>query len=168
MSSDWRDVYKPMGNLLGSGRFDRTAPATLRAPPPPPPAPVAPVIEMPKPGAQEPKPAAAAKPAPVVRVNGIQPQKHTIRGVILRAACELAKGSAATRISVSDLIVRAWELDSRLALRGYEDKHPDANRVQAKLCGPDGLIGLGLLARCGEGEVGVTRKGFIWWKAVNP
>jgi hypothetical protein len=118
--------------------------------------------EVPAPAEETPAPRAPSKvPAK------LGPSQYTVRGVILRAACELAGGSTTTRVVLGDLVVRAWRLDSRLALRGHEAHHPDANRVYAKLCGPTGLVGMGLLARRGDGEVVVTRKGLAWWKAVS-
>jgi hypothetical protein len=182
---EWWAVPRPMGNFLGGGMRHgsgpRPAPTPTPAPAPAPqrskPRPPATLrVVKPAPEAEPAAPPAPRAPAPPVRcpaaplaqVEGVQPQPSTIRGVILRAACELANGSTATRLSLSDVVVRAWQLDPRLALRGYEDQHPDANRVLAKLCGPEGLIGWGMLARSGDGVVSVTRKGLIWWKAVKP
>ena len=184
MSADeWWAVPRPMGNFLGSGlrhgSGPRPAPTPTSAPAPAPQRSKPPAIlrvVKPEPQAEPaavPAPRAPAPPvrcpaAPLAQVEGVQPQPSTIRGVILRAACELAAGSTATRISVNDIVVRAWQLDVRLALRGYETQHPDANRVLSKLAGPEGLIGFGLLARSGDGVVSVTRKGLTWWKAVKP
>lgn len=188
MSGNWWEVPNPMGNMLGSGLRHGSGP---RPAPPPAPAP-APQRAKPRPPAtlrvveaapqaepaatpapRAPAPPARCPAAPLAQVEGVQPQPSTIRGVILRAACELANGSTATRISLSDVVVRAWKLDARLALRGYDDQHPDANRVLSKLAGPEGLIGFGLIgfgliARSGDGVVSVTRKGLTWWKAVKP
>lgn len=144
-------VPKPLG---ASGMFVRSAPPEI-AP--------GKVLEASTPATREPAEPVALRPAP----SGIQP--GTIRGVILRAACELAAGSTLTRIALAAVVVRAWRLDTaRLGLRGYEQTHPDANRVYAKLSGTEGLVELGLLERTGFGVVSVTRKGLAWWRRVMP
>lgn len=121
------------------------------------------VLEASTPASSAPREPVALRPAPA----GIQP--GTIRGIILRAACELAAGSTLTRIALAAVVVRAWRLDTaRLGLRGYEELHPDANRVYAKLSGTEGLVELGLLERTGFGVVSVTRKGLAWWRGVQP
>lgn len=82
----------------------------------------------------------------------------TVRQKILTAA--LAVGDEAETFTVEDLIVRAWGLfPESFSLRGYEGRHPDSNRVLAKLSGADGLCGLGWLEHTDQRTYKVTRKG---------
>ncbi len=82
----------------------------------------------------------------------------TVRQKILVAA--LALGEEIDAFSVEDLIVRSWNLfPEAFSLRGYFAKHPDSNRVLAKLSGADGLCGLGWLEHTDQRMYRVTRKG---------
>lgn len=82
----------------------------------------------------------------------------TVRQKILAAA--IAVGDEAEAFTVEDLIVRAWGLyPESFSLRGYEGRHPDSNRVLAKLSGADGLCGLGWLEHTDQRTYRVTRKG---------
>jgi hypothetical protein len=48
--------------------------------------------------------------------------------------------------TAEDIIVRAWmDFPESFGLRGYQDRHPDSNRVLAKLMGALGLCGRGWL-----------------------
>lgn len=48
--------------------------------------------------------------------------------------------------TAEDIIVRAWkDFPESFGLRGYQEKHPDSNRVLAKLMGSLGLCGRGWL-----------------------
>ena len=82
----------------------------------------------------------------------------TVRQKILMAAVSLAQSGAT--FAPGDLVVRVWELfPESFALAGYETRHPDSNRVLAKLAGPDGLCGLGWLEHVDQRIYRVTRKG---------
>lgn len=84
----------------------------------------------------------------------------TVRQKILVAASVLGEESDA--FSVEDLIVRSWQLyPEAFSLRGYNSKHPDSNRVLAKLSGVDGLCGLGWLEHTDQRMYRVTRKGRV-------
>ncbi len=84
----------------------------------------------------------------------------TVRQKILVAA--LALGEELEAFSVEDLIVRSWQLfPDAFSLRGYFAKHPDSNRVLAKLSGADGLCGLGWLEHTDQRMYRVTRKGRV-------
>ena len=83
-----------------------------------------------------------------------EPRGLTLRQKLLVAALHLG-GTC----RVAELVVRAWRLyPETFALAGHPE-HPDSNRVQAKLCGVDGLCGLGWLERVDVGTYRVTRKG---------
>lgn len=82
----------------------------------------------------------------------------TVRQKILVAAVALS--SDAESFSAEDLIVRAWELfPESFALRGFDGKYPDSNRVLAKLSGSDGLCGLGWLEHTDQRTYRATKKG---------
>lgn len=82
----------------------------------------------------------------------------TVRQKILMAAVSLA--SDAEAFTVEDLIVRSWEqFPESFSLRGYQTRHPDSNRVLAKLSGTDGLCGLGWLEHSDQRMYRMTRKG---------
>jgi hypothetical protein len=90
----------------------------------------------------------------------------TVRQKILVAASVL--GEEADAFSVEDLIVRAWQLyPEAFSLRGYHAKHPDSNRVLAKLSGVDGLCGLGWLEHTDQRMYRVTRKGRVVSKQLQ-
>lgn len=82
----------------------------------------------------------------------------TVRQKILMAAVSLASDTEA--FTVEDLIVRSWEqFPESFSLRGYQTRHPDSNRVLAKLSGTDGLCGLGWLEHSDQRMYRMTRKG---------
>jgi hypothetical protein len=84
----------------------------------------------------------------------------TVRQKILVSA--VALGEEIDAFSVEDLIVRCWNLfPEAFSLRGYFAKHPDSNRVLAKLSGADGLCGLGWLEHTDQRMYRVTRKGRV-------
>jgi hypothetical protein len=63
---------------------------------------------------------------------------------------------------VAEVVMMAWRLyPESFGLRGYERKHPDSNRVQAKLCGSDGLCGLGWFEHVDTCTYRLTRKGYM-------
>lgn len=93
-------------------------------------------------------------PAPIP-VEGL-----TVRRVILVAARDVALATAGERVSTTDLVLRAWALSpARFGLRGAEARHPDSNRVLAKLSGADGLCGVGWLRHVEPGVYRVTDAG---------
>ncbi len=62
----------------------------------------------------------------------------------------------------------AWTLyPEAFSLRGYFAKHPDSNRVLAKLSGVDGLCGLGWLEHTDQRMYRVTRKGRVVAKQLQ-
>ncbi len=82
----------------------------------------------------------------------------TVRQKILMAAVALS--SDAESFSAEGLIVKAWELyPESFALRGFDGKYPDSNRVLAKLSGSDGLCGLGWLEHTDQRTYRATKKG---------
>lgn len=79
----------------------------------------------------------------------------TLREKLLVASADLGAES----FRVADLVVRAWRLyPETFSLEGHPE-HPDSNRVQAKLCGADGLCGRGWLVHVEASTYRVTRRG---------
>lgn len=90
----------------------------------------------------------------------------TVRQKILLAAVTL--GDDAEAFTVEDLIVRSWEqFPESFALRGYQARHPDSNRVLAKLSGTDGLCGMGWLEHTDQRMYRMTRKGRLVAKQLH-
>lgn len=74
---------------------------------------------------------------------------------LLRAA-----GSFADRFTKQELAVRAWKMAPRsFGLAGFEDRHPDANAVNAKLYGSAGIVGRGFVEACNGSTFRVTGEG---------
>ncbi len=64
----------------------------------------------------------------------------TIRQMILLVAVALSRET--DPFSTDDLVVACWlTYPDTFCLRGYRNKHPDSNKVVAKLAGDDGLCG---------------------------
>lgn len=90
----------------------------------------------------------------------------TVRQKILVSAVVI--GEELDAFSVEDLIVRCWTMfPEAFSLRGYFAKHPDSNRVLAKLSGADGLCGLGWLEHTDQRMYRVTRKGRVVAKQLQ-
>lgn len=88
----------------------------------------------------------------MTHANGAQ---LTVRQKLLLAAVNLPAPFVA-----EDLVVCAWQrFPESFALRGYEAHYPDANRVLAKLAGPDGLCGLGWCEQTELRTYRITEKG---------
>lgn len=80
----------------------------------------------------------------------------TVREGILLALASLGDGP----VAIPALVVRAWEREpERFGLAGYADRHPDAGKVQAKLCGRDGIVERGWCTRTATSELTLTPKG---------
>lgn len=62
---------------------------------------------------------------------------------VLEAAKQLAQP-----FHKHSLVVRAWQLSKQtLGLYGFEELHPDRNKILSCLCGAKGLVALGLIRR---------------------
>lgn len=85
------------------------------------------------------------------------------RGLILRALGDVTRRVPCVGVSIESVVVRAWEIaPHRFGLAGYEDQHPDSNRVVPKIAGADGLCGMGFAKRTDRGEVALTHLGAAW------
>lgn len=110
--------------------------------------------------AEPPRPARAPKPPRLSLVDEARRERTDLELTLREKILVAAIGLDAEVLDVSNLVVACWKRwPSTFGLRGYEARHPDANRVQAKLAGDDGVVGLGWLARHAQGELVVTPKG---------
>jgi hypothetical protein len=162
------DIAKAVAAILG-----RTSPDLAKAMAPaasPAPLPSAPVAAPPPPA-----PAPATPPAtPPVRVSlplsvmgehyAARLPPDTTRGRILLALGTFPAGAA---VGLGDLVVRCWEMyPEAFALPGHPE-HPHSNAVLSKLCGGDGLEGLGWVRRPEQQRYALTADGRRWCKHVG-
>ena len=71
-----------------------------------------------------------------------------LRPQVLLAALACSDGDLKRTFTAEDLLIRAWEKNkSAWGLRGYEEQHPDPEKIYKELNrrGEIGLVGLGLL-----------------------
>lgn len=154
MSNNWWEVPNPMGSLLGGAR---------KAPPP---------LEV-----IEPPPVIRRKVTiedAFIRTKPKQKQKRarngevsptTLRGRVLLVMCRLANGRTDVVIKDADIVYHAWKMFPEVfGLSGYDC--PDASKSRAKICGPEGLIGRGMVVRVHEGVYRLTQKAVDWTKSV--
>lgn len=60
-----------------------------------------------------------------------------------------------------EVVLLAWRMNPRMfGMKGYEEKHPDTNKVLAKLSGKGNLSAWGWMERTGIGVWRVTEKGW--------
>lgn len=153
-------IAKAVAEILGRPRPDLAdasqAPAPVAAPPPPPPAPA---------------PAPAAPPMRVTLPRSVMGEHYaarlppdTTRGRILLA---LGTFPAGATVGLGDLVVRCWEMfPETFALPGHPE-HPHSNAILAKLCGGDGLEGLGWIRRPEQQRYTLTADGRRWCEHVG-
>jgi len=154
MSNNWWEVPNPMGSLLGGAR---KAPPPLEVAPPPP------VIRR-----------KVTIEDAFIRTKPKQKQKRarngevsptTLRGRVLLVMCRLANGRTDVVIKDADIVYHAWKMFPEVfGLSGYDC--PDASKSRAKICGPEGLIGRGMVVRVHEGVYRLTQKAVDWTKSV--
>jgi hypothetical protein len=154
MSNNWWEVPNPMGSLLGGAR---KAPLPLEVAPPPP------VIRR-----------KVTIEDAFIRTKPKQKQKRarngevsptTLRGRVLLVMCRLANGRTDVVIKDADIVYHAWKMFPEVfGLSGYDC--PDASKSRAKICGPEGLIGRGMVVRVHEGVYRLTQKAVDWTKSV--
>lgn len=91
---------------------------------------------------------------------------------ILLAAFECSEGDLKKTFTSEDLLVHAWERD-KLAwgLRGFEDKHPDSNKIVKELdahAGKQGIVGQGLLEKVHRRVYRLTPAGLAAVSELRP
>ncbi len=84
----------------------------------------------------------------------------TLDDLVLVAAKEITDGNLDQDFAAERLLVQVWQHEpDAFGLRGYEKKHPDANKLYTKLDGKKGLVARGLLEKTGERRFRLTRSG---------
>ena len=79
---------------------------------------------------------------------------------ILLAAFKRSGGETQKKFTAEELLVTAWESDKwAFGLRGFEEQHPDANRVYTKIDGTSGLVQKGMLEAEGDRVLRITVAG---------
>lgn len=92
---------------------------------------------------------------------------------ILLAAMECSGGDLNVEFTMEDLAVASWKLDhAAFGLRGYEDQHPDSERLHRELDsrgkGQKGLVDQGLLTKVRARVYRLTVKGLQRASAMSP
>src|SRR5258708_26267857 len=95
---------------------------------------------------------------------GLKPQ-------VLLAALACSGGDLRITFTAEDLLIRAWEKNKAAwGLRGYEDHHPDPEKIYKELNrrGQSGLVGLGLLEQIRPLVFRLTPAGLAGASELNP
>jgi len=91
---------------------------------------------------------------------------------ILLAAFECSEGDLKKTFTSEDLLVHAWERDNLAwGLRGFEDKHPDSNKIVKELdahAGKQGIVGQGLLEKVHRRVYRLTPAGIAAVSELRP
>jgi len=91
---------------------------------------------------------------------------------VLLAALECSGGSIKKTFTAEELIVHAWRKDKRAwGLRGFEDQHPDANKMLKELdahAGKQGIVGQGMLEKVQQRVYRITPVGLAAASALQP
>jgi hypothetical protein len=84
----------------------------------------------------------------------------TLDDLVLVAAAEITAGDLSKDIAAEHLLVQVWNHEPEaFGLRGFEQVHPDANKLYTKTDGKKGLVARGLLDKSGERRFRLTRAG---------
>jgi len=95
---------------------------------------------------------------------GLKPQ-------VLLAAVACSDGEVGKTFTAEDLLIRAWEANKTAwGLRGYEEQHPDPEKIYKELNrrGESGLVGLGLLEQVSPLVFRLTPAGLAAASELNP
>ena len=95
---------------------------------------------------------------------GLKPQ-------VLLAAVACSDGNVGKTFTAEDLLICAWEANkSAWGLRGYEDQHPDPEKIYKELNrrGESGLVGMGLLEQVSPLVFRLTAAGLSAASELNP
>jgi hypothetical protein len=95
---------------------------------------------------------------------GLKPQ-------VLLAAAACSEGDLKKTFTAEDLLIRAWERNKAAwGLRGYEDQHPDPEKIYKELNrrGQSGLVALGLLEQVSPLVFRLTPAGLAAASELDP
>lgn len=100
----------------------------------------------------------ATTPAPKRWRRKVVGRPLTMRETILVAVWEWM---GTTPLAVAEIVLLAWRMNPEMfGLKGYEEKHPDTNKVLAKLSGKGNLSAWGWMERTAPAVWRVTEKGW--------
>jgi hypothetical protein len=86
-------------------------------------------------------------------------REHSLPEKVLLAAFDLEQNGESP-FSAEALVVRAWKGHPRaFGLKGFDEQHPDSNKVLSSIMGARGLARRGMLARVGQKLYELTREG---------
>jgi hypothetical protein len=96
-----------------------------------------------------------------------------LKDQVLLAAMECAGGNCEKAFTAEDLLVRAWEKDKPAwGLRGYEQVHPDADKIHKEIDGRGaankGMVGLGYVQRAENRVYRLTPSGLAAGSRLRP
>lgn len=93
----------------------------------------------------------------------------TLNDRILLSALEISSGDLNKLFTVEELLVKTWESNKQaFGLRGYEESHPDSNKIFTKIDGKDGLVAKGLFTAKGERILSFNELGLSQALRLNP
>jgi hypothetical protein len=85
--------------------------------------------------------------------------EFTVSEKILLAAFGLDK-KGQTTFTAEDLVVSSWkQFGPTFGLKGYEEKHPDSNKVLSSIMGERGLARRGWLVKIGQKQYSFSKEG---------
>ncbi len=88
---------------------------------------------------------------------------------VLLAAYNLTNGDLDTKFTAEELLLEVWKLNPEgFGLRGFEQKHPDANRLYTKLDGKSGLVSEGAVRKVGQRVYQLTPRGLAGASRLRP
>lgn len=103
----------------------------------------------------------------VMRESGTQKQTKPLglRDQVLLAALEVTEGDLGKSFTAEDLLMRAWRRDPlSWGLRGYEQQHPDSEKIYKEIDRANvkgGMMGLGLFEKVRQRTYRLTPSGLI-------
>lgn len=87
---------------------------------------------------------------------------------ILLAALKCSDAEIRKTFTAEQLLVAAWESDRwAFGLRGFENQHPDANKVYTKIDGTSGLVRRGMLEAEGDRILRITVAGLAQAQSIK-
>jgi hypothetical protein len=99
-----------------------------------------------------------------VKNDNNAPQKVGLQKQVLVAALECCQGDLGKSFTAEELLLRVWQRDKMAwGLRGYEEVHPDSEKIYKELDRASvkgGMVGLGWLEKIRPRTYVLTPKGF--------
>ena len=85
------------------------------------------------------------------------------------ASLNLTEGAIEKSFTAEELLVEVWRMKPGVfGLRGFEQTHPDSNKLYTKIDGKDGLVRRGLFTKVGERTLQLTPSGLAAAARLRP